>query len=89
MQIVNIENFKENVDEQLQLASVLQQPINISAKYGNFVILSRAEYLGILATAEIEKNPKYKADLLEAMAEPWEDAVPESEVENFQIICKK
>ena len=57
------------------------EPINISTKNGNAVVLSEEDYNNIMATLEIESNKKLKEKIVEGIEEDLKDCVSESEVE--------
>ena len=56
------------------------EPINISTKNGNAVVLSEEDYNNLMATLEIENNKKLKEDIEKGMKEYINDSKEESEV---------
>ena len=57
------------------------EPINVSIKNGNAVVLSEEDYNNIMATLEIESNKRLKEKIVEGIKEDLKDCVSESEVE--------
>ena len=78
---INITNFRNDIYNLLEQTIKYNEPINISTKNGNAVILSEEDYNNLIATLEIESNKKLKEKILEGMKEDLNDCVPESEVE--------
>ena len=78
---INITNFRKDIYKLLEQTIKYNEPINISTKNGNAVVLSEEDYRNLIATLEIESNKKLKEKILEGMKEDLKDCVPESEVE--------
>lgn len=57
------------------------EPINISTKNGNAVVLSEEDYNNLMATLEIESNKKLKEDIVKGMKEEIKDCIDENEVD--------
>ena len=56
------------------------EPINISTKSGNAILLSEEEYNGIMATLELSSNAELKKTLIDGMITPLSECIPEDEV---------
>ena len=56
------------------------EPINISTKSGNAILLSEEEYNGIMATLELSSNAELKKTLIDGMNTPLSECIPEDEV---------
>lgn len=54
------------------------EPINISIKNGNAVVLSEEDYNNLMATLEIESNKKLKEDIVKGMKEKIKDCIDEN-----------
>ena len=78
---INITNFRKDIYKLLEQTIKYNEPINISTKNGNAVVLSEEDYRNLIATLEVESNKKLKEKILEGMKEDLKDCVPESEVE--------
>ncbi len=78
---INITNFRKNIYELLEQTIKYNQPINISTKNGNAVLLSEEDYKSLMETLYIESIPGLKEDIIKGMEEDIEDCVDEDEVE--------
>lgn len=77
----NITNFRKNIYNLLEQTIKYNEPINISTKNGNAVILSEEDYNNLIATLEIESNKGLKEKITEGMKEDLKDCISESEVD--------
>lgn len=77
----NITNFRKKIYELLDQTIKYNEPINISTKNGNAVVLSEEDYNNIMETLYISSIPGLKEDIIEGMKENVEDCVSEDEVE--------
>ena len=77
----NVTNFRKNVSTLLEQTLKFNEPIHISTRDGNVVVLSEDDYRGILETLEMNANPVMKQKLLEGKDTPLSECIPESEVE--------
>lgn len=77
----NITSFRKDIYNMLEQTIKYNEPINISTKNGNAVVLSEEDYNNLMATLEIESNKKLKEKIIEGMKEDLKDCVSESEVE--------
>ena len=57
------------------------EPINISTKNGNAVVLSEEDYNGLIETVYLSSIPKMREKLIKGKNVPLEDCVAEDEVE--------
>ena len=76
-----MKNFRKNIYELLKQAIKYNEPINISTKDGNAVVLSEEDYNGLMETLYLTSIPGIKEQLLEGKNTPLEECVPEDEVE--------
>ena len=76
----NITNFRKNIFEMLSQTIRWGEPLNISTKDGNAVLLSEEEYNGLLETVYVNSNPSLKAKIVEGLNTPLSDCVSEDEV---------
>ena len=77
----NITNFRKKIYELLEQTIKYNEPINISTKNGNAVVLSEEDYNNLMETLYISSIPGLKDDIIEGMKENVEDCVSEDEVE--------
>ena len=76
----NITQFRKNVFAMLENTIKYNEPINISTKSGNAILLSEEEYNGIMATLELSSNAELKKTLIDGMNTPLSEGIPEDEV---------
>ena len=77
----NITNFRKDIYEMLEQTIKYNQPINISTKNGNAVVLSEEDYNGLIETVYLSSIPKMREKLIKGKNVPLEDCVAEDEVE--------
>lgn len=77
----NITNFRRDIYEMLEQAIKYNEPINISTKNGNAIVLSEEDYNSLMESLYISSIPGLKEDILKASKEKFEDCVPEDEVD--------
>ena len=76
----NITQFRKNVFAMLENTIKYNEPINITTKSGNAILLSEEEYNGIMATLELSSNAELKKTLIDGMNTPLSECIPEDEV---------
>ena len=57
------------------------EPVNITTKDGNAMLISEEEYLGLIETLYLASTPGMKEKLIDGLNTPLSDTVPEEEVE--------
>ena len=77
----NITNFRKDIYKLLENAIKYNEPINISTKNGNAVVLSEEDYNNLMETLYISSIPKLKEELIKRKNSSDEDFVKEDEVE--------
>lgn len=77
----NITSFRKNIFSLLEQTIKYNEPLNISTKEGNAVVISEEDYRGIMETLQLLSNPAMKKILIEGKATPLSDCIPENEVE--------
>lgn len=70
MKNINIINFRKDIHELLEQTIKYNEPINISTKNGNAVVLSEKDYTSLIETLYISSMPKLKDDIMKGMKEP-------------------
>ncbi len=78
---INITNFRKDIYELLRQTIKFNEPVNVSTKEGNVVVLSEEDYNNLMATLEIESNKKLKEDIIKGMEEDLSECLQEDEVE--------
>ena len=77
----NITNFRKDIYNLLEQTIKYNEPINISTKNGNAVVLSEEDYNSIMETLYIISVPNLKDEILKRANDDDEEYVSESEVE--------
>ena len=78
---INIKNFRKSIYELVEQAIKYNEPINISSKNGNAILLSEEDYNNIMETLYISSNENLKKDIIDGIKAPIEDCVSEDEVD--------
>lgn len=78
---INITNFRKDIYELLEQAIKYNEPINVSTKNGNAVILSEEDYNNLIETVYISSIPGLKEDIVEGLKEPLDNCLAEEDVE--------
>ncbi len=81
MTTTNVTNFRQNIFEMLENTIKYNDLLNITTKFGNAVVLSEDEYMGLIETLSILSNPEMKDKIMDGKNTPLDDCIPESEVE--------
>lgn len=77
----NATNFRKNIFGLLEQTIKYNEPINISTKDGNAVVISEEDYNGLMETLYICSVPGLKERIMDGMNKPVSEFVPEDEVE--------
>lgn len=78
---INITNFRKNIFIILEQTIKYNEPVNISTKEGNAVVLSEEEYNGMMETLYLSSMPATKEKIVEGLNTSLDDCISESEVE--------
>lgn len=81
MTTINITNFRKDIYDLLEQTIKYNEPLNISTKNGNAVILSEEDYNNLIETLYISSIPGLKKNIIEGLKEDIDDCVDESEVD--------
>jgi len=76
----NATNFRKNIFGLLEQTIKYNEPINISTKDGNAVVISEEDYNGLMETLYICSVPGMKERIIDGMNKPVSEFVPEDEV---------
>lgn len=80
MTTTTITNFRKNIYSLVENTVRFNEPVNITTKDGNAVMISEEEYLGLLETLHLTSVPGMKEKLIDGMNTPLSDTVSEEEV---------
>lgn len=77
----NITNFRKNIFNILEQTIKYNEPVNISTKDGNAVILSEEDYNGLMETVYLCSIPGLKDKIVDGLHTPVSECIPEDEVQ--------
>ena len=77
----NVTNFRKSIYSMLENAIKYNEPINISTKNGNAVVLSEDDYNSLMETIYISTIPGLKEEIIRRGNSSDEEFVSEDEVE--------
>jgi len=77
----NITNFRKNIFSLLEQTIKYNEPVNISTKDGNAVILSEEDYRGLMETLHLSSLPGMKEKIVDGLNASLDECVPEEEVD--------
>ena len=69
----NATNFRKNLFEMIEQTIKFNEPVNISTKSGNAVLISEEEYNSLLETLYLSSVPGMKEKLLDGAKKPLEE----------------
>ena len=78
---VNVTSFRKDIYKLLENTIKYNEPINISTKNGNAIILSEEDYNSLIETLYIESIPELKKEILERADDSDNEFVGEDEVQ--------
>ncbi len=78
---INVTNFRKDIYELLEKTIKYNEPINISTKNGNAVVISEEDYRNLIETLYISSVPGLKKDIQEGLQEDLKDCVAEDKVD--------
>ena len=77
---VNITKFRKNIYSLVEQTIKYNEPINVSTKDGNAILISEDDYRSLMETLYIESVPGLKDEIIKGMKEPIEEYIDESKV---------
>ena len=78
---INVTNFRKDIYTLLEQTINFNEPINISTKNGNAVVLSEEDYNSLMETVYIMSVPGLKDEILKRATDEENEFVSEEEVE--------
>lgn len=81
MTTTTITNFRKNIYSMVENAVRFNEPINITTKDGNAVVISEEDYHGMMETLYLISIPGMKEKLIEGLNTPLSETVSEEEVD--------
>ena len=83
---INITHFRKNIFDLLEQTIRFNEPINVTTKNGNAVVLSEEDYNGLMETLHLSSIPGMKEKIVDGLKTPLSECVPESEVEWLYVL---
>ena len=77
----NATNFRKDMFRILEQTIKWGEPVNISTKDGNAVVISEDDYNGLLETLYLSSIPDVKNAIIEGLNTPISECIPENEVQ--------
>ncbi len=77
----DITNFRKNIYGMIERVIKYNEPINVSTKHGNAIMISEEDYNNIMETLYINSIPGLKDEIIRRGNAPDEDFVDEGEVD--------
>ena len=78
---INVTNFRKEIYELLEQTIKYNEPINISTKNGNAIVLSEEDYNSLIETIYLSSIPGLKEEIIKRANSKDEDFVSEDEVD--------
>ncbi len=76
----NITDFRKNIFNLLELTIKYNEPVNITTKEGNAVMISEEDYNGLIKTMYLTSASKQKEKFIKGLKTPLDDCLSETEV---------
>ena len=77
----NATNFRKNMFQILEQTIKYNEPVNISTKDGNAIVISEEDYNGLMETMYLSSIPEMRDNIKEGLNAPISECVPEDQVE--------
>lgn len=77
---INATGFRKNIFSLLEQTVKYNEPVNISTKDGNAILLSEEDYNNVMATFEIYNNPKLYEKIQKGKSSSLDECISEDDV---------
>ena len=77
----NVTSFRKDIFNILEQTIKFNEPVNVSTKDGNAVVISEEDYNGLMETLYLSSMPSIKESIVEGLNTPLSECLTESEVE--------
>ena len=81
MTTMSVTNFRKDIYNTLENTVRFNEPVNITTKDGNAILISESEYNSLIETFYLSSIPGMHAKLIEGLNTPLDDTVSEDEVQ--------
>lgn len=79
MTTITITNFRKNIYSLVENTVKFNEPVNITTKEGNAVMISEDEYNGLIETLYLTSIPGMREKLTEGLNTPLDETISEEE----------
>lgn len=76
----NITNSRKNILSLPEQTIKYNEPMNVSTKDGNAVIISEDDYNSLVETIYLSSNQKQREKIIEGLNTPLRECIPENEI---------
>ena len=76
----NTTNFRKNIFSLLEQIIKYNEPVNISTKNGNAVVISEDDYNGLMETLYLCSIPTMRKRIIDGLNTPISECIPEDKV---------
>ncbi len=76
----NITNFRKNIFGMLEQTIKYNEPVNITTKDGNAVIISEDDYKGLMETLYLCSIPNMRENIMKSLKSSVDECIPEEDV---------
>lgn len=77
----NITNFRKNIFWLFEQTIKFNEPVTVTTKNGNAVLISEEDYDGLMETLYLSSSPGIKEKIAEGLHTSVEECLPENEVQ--------
>ena len=77
----NVTGFRKDMFKFLEHTIVFNEPLNISTKDGNAIVLSEEDYIGMIETMNLSSIPDVRDAIIKGLDTSLSDCIPESEID--------
>lgn len=77
---INATKLRKDLFNILSQTIKFNEPVNVSTKDGNAVLISEEDYNGLIETVYLSSVPELKDKIVEGIRTPLSECVPEEEV---------
>lgn len=77
----NVTNFRRNIFNLLEQTIKYNEPVNISTREGNAVVISEEDYNGLMETVYLSSIPGQREKIVEGLQTPIDECLTEDEVD--------
>ena len=76
----NVTSFRKDIFNILEQTIKFNEPVNVSTKDGNAVVISEEDYNGLMETLYLSSMPGVKDSIIEGLKTLVSECVPDGEV---------